>query len=112
MCEKMSNKWDIMLSLFTNNKDTNLKREYLVYEHELVTIKQLYSVNVIRYVKIEVATRCVTCHNKLPGVREPRNPLVLSLLIMHSFQATAGPMARLVATAGAERPLVSNEPGS
>lgn len=62
MCEKMSNKWDIMLSLFTNNKDTNLKREYLVYEHELVTIKQLYSVNVIRYVKIEVATRCVTSH--------------------------------------------------
>lgn len=53
MCEKMSNKWDIMLSLFTNNKDTNLKREYLVYEHELITMKTLYSsVNVIRSVKI------------------------------------------------------------
>lgn len=46
MTEKLSNKWDIMLSLFTN-KDNSLKQEYLDYEHETVTIKQLYSVNVI-----------------------------------------------------------------
>lgn len=45
MGEKLSNKWDIMLSLFTS-KDS-LQQEYLVYEHETVTIKQLYSVNVI-----------------------------------------------------------------
>lgn len=41
-----SNKWDIMLSLFTT-KDSLNQPEYLVYEHETVTIKQLYSVNVI-----------------------------------------------------------------
>lgn len=44
MAERMSNKWDIMLSLFTNS---NPKGEYLVYEHETVTMKQLYNVNVI-----------------------------------------------------------------
>lgn len=71
MCEKMSNKWDIMLSLFTNNKDTNLKREYLVYEHELVTIKQLYSVNVIRYI-CKNRSRDTMCHMSQQVTRRPR----------------------------------------
>lgn len=46
MAEKLSNKWDIMLSLFTSQD--SLKQEYLRYNPETVTIKELYSVNVIR----------------------------------------------------------------
>lgn len=42
------NKWDLMLSLFTSGGESSQRCKHLVYEHETVTIKQLYSVNVIR----------------------------------------------------------------